>query len=96
MRYRDTGPIQNAVKLADVPPSKFRRMLKRTFAGGTMVALAWVSGAFWGAPWYVPTTLAMLGAHIWAGQVVNQSVKRAIPLIRELASAIKGNGKATE
>lgn len=92
-RFRDSTKVQEAVKLGSVPPPKWKRMVARTLAGGTMVAVAWAAGGIWGAPWYVPTTLAMLGAHIWAGQVVNRSIKHAIPLVRELVAAVKGSTK---
>lgn len=88
--FRDTTRVQRAVGLAEVPPAKWRNMVKRTFAGGSVVALAWAAGGLWGAPWYVPTAIAMLGVQIWAGQLVNRSIKHAIPLVRELVSAVKG------
>lgn len=89
--FRDTTRVQRAVGLAEVPPAKWRNMVKRTFAGGSVVALAWAAGGLWGAPWYVPTAIAMLGVHVWSGQVLNASAKRVIPLIRELVSAVKGS-----
>ncbi len=89
-RYRDSTAIQDAVRLGNVPPAKWKRMVARTFAGLTVMGIAWASGAVWAAPWYVPTTLAALAAHVWSGQVLNASAKRAIPLIRELVSAVKG------
>ncbi len=88
--FRDTTRVQRAVGLTEVPPAKWRAMVRKTFAGGTVVAVAWAAGGIWGAPWYVPTALAFLGALIVAGQLIFASVKNAIPLIGALVSAVKG------
>ena len=82
--------IQAAMKLHDVPPEKFGKMVRRTISGAVLIAFGVASAALWSFPWYVAATAVGLGAHIWSGQLVGSALKSLIPLIRELVSAIRG------
>jgi hypothetical protein len=86
--------IQEAIKLTNVPAERWQKTAQKTFLGTLFVALGILGAAKWGWSVWVVIGLCVFGAHIMSSQIITQSVKNLIPLIKALADIIRGKDAA--
>ncbi len=82
--------IQRAIRMDDVPAEKFGVMVQKTVVGIGFIALGVVGIARWSFPWWATVALCVLGATVWSGQLVTQSIRRLIPLTRAVTDVVRG------
>jgi O-antigen ligase len=79
---------QEILGLEEVPRWKWRKMLHKTFVGALFVTLAAFGGGRWGWPWYAVLGAGVLGATVWAGQVVLSPFKLLTAALRDVMAAV--------
>jgi hypothetical protein len=87
--------IQEAIKLTSVPHERWQKTAQKTFLGTLFVALGILGAAKWGWSVWVVIGLCVFGAHIMSSQIITQSVKNLIPLIRAVANIVRGKDEPT-
>lgn len=90
MTHRQATKVQEALKMNAVPHEKWQRTAQKTFLGTLFVALGIVGAAKWSWPVWVVIGLCVFGAHIMSSQIITQSVKNLIPLIKAVADIVRG------
>lgn len=84
---------QAALKLEEVPPPKWRKMLVRTVIGALAVGLGIAGAALWQWPWQVAVGLCLYGATTWSSQVVVRTLLALVEPVKLLHRAARhGNG----
>lgn len=89
-----TTHIQRALKLDKVPPERWQKVAQRTFLGTLFVALGIVGAVKWQWSVWVVIGLCVFGAHIMSSQIITQSIKNLIPLLKAVVDIIRGKDAA--
>lgn len=74
--------IQKAVKLHDVPPEKWPRMVQRTVLGLAFITFGAVGAIRLEWPWYVAAGFFLVGSTVWSGQLVTGALKALLEPVR--------------
>ncbi len=82
--------IQEAIKLHDVPPERWQKIAQRTFLGTLFVTLGVVGAVKWAWSVWVVVGLCVFGAHIMSSQIITQSLKNLIPLLKAVVDIFRG------
>jgi hypothetical protein len=90
MTHKQATKIQEAIKLQNVPQERWQRTAQKTALGTLFVALGIVGAAKWSWSVWVVIGLCVFGAHIMSSQIITQSVKNLIPLIKAVADIVRG------
>ena len=72
-----------------LPFEKALKKIKRTIAGLGLVALGVMGAAKWGWPWFATMPLAVVGATVWAGEIITLPVEWAVGQVKRLRNGKK-------
>lgn len=86
----NASAIQAALKLHGMPEPKWRATARRTVLGTLFVVLGIVGAAKWQWSVWVVIGLCVFGAHIISSQIITQSVKNLLPLVKAVADVVRG------
>lgn len=95
-----TGATLTALK-ESIPREKWPRKLARVGVGFALFAAGYFLTARLGAPWWVAATCWAVGAHVWAGEVINKTLMTLPKLVASaiadvLAAITRGKGGGGE
>lgn len=91
-----TGATLTALK-ASIPREKWPRKLARVAAGIAFFVAGYVLTAKMNAPWWAAATCWGIGAHVWAGEVINKTLMTLPKLVASAIADVLGaivKGKA--